>query len=107
MWPWTCGTCTTRARCAKAASNTTPWGGPEAERGDGGLPVTGFVLPPRAARNLAAPEGVDLARLLLGDWWKEEDLPLDWERFLPGGPLHAEVGFGGGELLLAMAARDP
>lgn len=51
--------------------------------------------------------GIDPARLWLGDWWKEEDLPPDWGRLLPGGPLNVEVGFGGGEFLLGMAARFP
>lgn len=51
--------------------------------------------------------GIDPARLWLGDWWKEEDLPMDWGRLLPGGPLNAEVGFGGGEFLMGMASRFP
>jgi tRNA (guanine-N7-)-methyltransferase len=47
------------------------------------------------------------SRLLLGDWWKEMDLPLEWDRFFPGGPLNVEVGFGKGEFLLALADRHP
>ncbi len=52
-------------------------------------------------------QGVDAARLALGDWWKDEDLPIDWDRVLPGGPLCVEVGFGGGEFLLSMARSEP
>lgn len=47
------------------------------------------------------------ARVILGDWWKEEDLPVEWDRILPGGALHLEVGFGGGEFLLKRAEADP
>ena len=46
-------------------------------------------------------------RLELGDWWKLLDLPIDWDRLLPGGPLNVEVGFGKGELLLDMAQKHP
>jgi tRNA (guanine-N7-)-methyltransferase len=49
--------------------------------------------------------GIEPVRLILGDWWKDEDLPLDWDRLMPGGPLCVEVGFGGGEFLLSMAER--
>jgi tRNA (guanine-N7-)-methyltransferase len=42
-----------------------------------------------------------------GDWWKEEDLPPDWDALLPGGPLWVDVGFGQGEFLLAAAAAHP
>ena len=54
---------------------------------------------------LARP--LDPLRLSLGDWWKEEDLPVDWDGLLPGGPLVVEVGFGGGEFLLSLAAQFP
>jgi tRNA (guanine-N7-)-methyltransferase len=57
------------------------------------------------SRFLAKP--LDPLRLSLGDWWKEEDLPVDWDALLPGGPLVAEVGFGGGEFLLSLAQRSP
>ena len=50
---------------------------------------------------------IDPARLWLGDWWKEIDLPVDWSRLIPGGPLNVEVGFGEGEFLLAMAKLKP
>ena len=50
---------------------------------------------------------IDPARLILGNWWKDEDLPMDWDRLLPGGPLCVEVGFGGGEFLAGMAAANP
>ncbi|MGC8722897.1 MAG: tRNA (guanosine(46)-N7)-methyltransferase TrmB [Acidobacteriota bacterium] len=46
-------------------------------------------------------------RLIHGDWWKEEDLPIAWERYLGTRPLAVEVGFGGGEFLLAMAKLHP
>jgi tRNA (guanine-N7-)-methyltransferase len=51
--------------------------------------------------------GIDPARLWLGDWWKDEDLPVDWDRFWPGGGLSVEVGFGGGEFLLTSARLSP
>ena len=54
---------------------------------------------------LARP--LDPLRLSLGDWWKGEDLPVDWDGLLPGGPLVVEVGYGGGEFLLALAERSP
>lgn len=46
------------------------------------------------------------ALLQSGDWWKEEDLPLNWDALLPGGPLWVDVGFGQGEFLLAAATSD-
>ncbi|MEJ2368592.1 MAG: hypothetical protein P8Z49_09685, partial [Acidobacteriota bacterium] len=49
----------------------------------------------------------DIPRLALGDWWKAEDLPIDWDRYLPPGPLDVEVGFGAGEFLCAAARRRP
>ncbi|MEW6758953.1 MAG: tRNA (guanosine(46)-N7)-methyltransferase TrmB [Acidobacteriota bacterium] len=52
-------------------------------------------------------ERIEPARLLLGDWWKEGAHPVAWEEILPGGPMHLEVGFGGGEFLLGMARRHP
>jgi len=53
---------------------------------------SGIALPPAGRR---------------GDWWKDEDLPIDWDARFPGGPLHVEVGFGKGDFLLAMADRHP
>lgn len=47
------------------------------------------------------------ARLLSGEWWKDEDLPLDWDTLFPGGPLWVDVGFGQGEFLTAMASARP
>lgn len=46
-------------------------------------------------------------RLLTGDWWKDEDLPLDWDSLFPGGPMWVDVGFGHGEFLFKMAAARP
>ncbi len=46
-------------------------------------------------------------RLMHGDWWKDEDLPIDWGRYLGTRPLAVEVGFGSGEFLLAMAKLHP
>ncbi len=46
-------------------------------------------------------------RLMHGDWWKDEDLPIAWERYLGARPLAVEVGFGSGEFLLAMAKLHP
>lgn len=48
-----------------------------------------------------------IPRLGLGDWWKEEDLPIAWDRFLPPGPMEVEIGYGGGDFLLALAQRSP
>ncbi len=57
--------------------------------------------------NALPPVWEAIPRLALGDWWKEEDLPLDWGRYLAPGPLEVEVGYGGGDFLLALAERDP
>lgn len=69
--------------------------------------MSAFPCQARTAERLRVPPGVDPVRLLLGDWWKEEDLPVQWDRLLPGGPLYVEVGFGGGEFLLDMARLQP
>lgn len=69
--------------------------------------VSAFPCNTRTAEQVRVPEGIEPARLLLGDWWKEQDLPLEWDRLLPGGPLHVEAGFGGGEFLLEMARLHP
>lgn len=53
------------------------------------------------------PARVEPTRYILGDWWKEVDLPVRWDNIFPGGPLAVEVGFGGGEFLVAMAAASP
>jgi tRNA (guanine-N7-)-methyltransferase len=66
-----------------------------------------FPASARTAEQIRIPPGVDPTHLMLGDWWKEEDLPLDWGRLLPAGPLRVEVGYGGGEFLLEMARLDP
>jgi tRNA (guanine-N7-)-methyltransferase len=47
------------------------------------------------------------SRLPLGDWWKDEELPLEWDGLFRGGPLNVEVGFGKGEFLLTQAAENP
>lgn len=47
------------------------------------------------------------ARMDLGDWWKELDLPIRWDLILQGERLNVEVGYGSGELLLSLAARNP
>jgi len=69
--------------------------------------VSAFPASPRTAQKLVVPPGVDPAKLLMGDWWKEEDLPVSWDRILPGDALCVEVGFGGGEFLLDMARMNP
>ena len=69
--------------------------------------MSAFPASPRTAQKLVVPPGVDTAKLLMGDWWKEEDLPISWDRLLPGGPLCVEVGFGGGEFLLGLARLNP
>lgn len=58
---------------------------------------------------MAAPLSARIpeAKLLSGEWWKDEDLPLDWDALLPGGPMWVDVGFGHGEFLLAMASARP
>lgn len=48
-----------------------------------------------------------LPRLGLGDWWKEEDLPIHWDRYLPPSPMEVEIGYGGGDFLLALAELSP
>ncbi len=48
-----------------------------------------------------------IPRIDLGDWWKEEELPIEWDRFLPCGPANLEIGYGGGDFLLDMALREP
>lgn len=48
-----------------------------------------------------------LPRLELGDWWKAEDLPVDWDKYLSPGPMDVEVGFGAGDFLTALAALEP
>jgi tRNA (guanine-N7-)-methyltransferase len=48
-----------------------------------------------------------IPRLELGDWWKDEDLPIDWDRFLKPGPTKLEIGYGGGDFLLEMALMEP
>jgi len=68
------------------------------------VPLRGKALKPAAPPFAPA---LDPARVVLGDWWKDEDLPVAWDRILPGGPLHLEVGFGGGEFLLRRALADP
>ena len=69
--------------------------------------MSAFPASPRTAQKLVVPPGVDPAKLLMGDWWKEEDLPVSWDRILPGDALCVEVGFGGGEFLLDMARMNP
>lgn len=63
--------------------------------------MTGPAAPPSSAR-APLPD-----RLAQGDWWKEEDLPLEWGRWIPDAALHVEIGFGEGEFLLWSAARHP
>ena len=69
--------------------------------------MSSFSLSRASLKGLRVPPGIGAARLLAGDWWKEEDLPIAWDRLFPGGPLRVEVGFGGGEFLLEMARRSP
>ncbi len=69
-------------------------------------------MPPAGAPDRPGPlasvrPGDPPSRLMHGDWWKDEDLPLDWCRLMGAGPLNVEVGFGEGEFLLAMASRSP
>ncbi len=69
-------------------------------------------VPPEGApdgrgQEVSARPGDPPARLMHGDWWKEEDLPVDWGRLMGAGPLNVEVGFGEGEFLLGMAGRRP
>ncbi len=56
---------------------------------------------------LVPPVWQAIPRLELGDWWKDEDLPIDWDRFLAPGPANLEIGYGGGDFLLEMALREP
>jgi tRNA (guanine-N7-)-methyltransferase len=67
----------------------------------------GTVKVPGEGRELGRSPEIPPVRLINGDWWKDEDLPIDWTRLLGKGALNAEVGFGEGEFLLAMALRHP
>jgi len=69
--------------------------------------VSGFSPQALVSGSTPCPSGVDPTRYILGDWWKEEDLPVHWDRVFPGGPMTVEVGFGGGEFLVGMAAASP
>jgi tRNA (guanine-N7-)-methyltransferase len=68
---------------------------------------SGTVKVPGEGRELDRAPEIPPVRLINGDWWKDEDLPIDWARLLGEGGLNAEVGFGEGEFLLAMALRHP
>ncbi len=69
--------------------------------------MSGFSPQALVSGSTPCPLGVDPTRYVLGDWWKEEDLPVPWDKLFPGGPLAVEVGFGGGEFLIGMAAASP
>ena len=68
---------------------------------------SGSVEAPGEGRKLDRPRAIPLVRLINGDWWKDEDLPIGWAGLLGEGALNVEVGFGEGEFLLGMALRHP
>mgnify|MGYP005859815937 CR=1 FL=1 len=45
----------------------------------------------------------DIPRFELGDWWKEEELPLDLSKYGNFNKIVVEVGFGFGEFLFALS----
>ncbi|MFB3851163.1 MAG: tRNA (guanosine(46)-N7)-methyltransferase TrmB [Acidobacteriota bacterium] len=47
-----------------------------------------------------------IPRFEIGDWWKEEELPLDFKKFGEYEKIALEVGFGFGEFLLATAEKE-
>jgi len=55
----------------------------------------------------AVPPWEALPRFDIGDWWKEESLPVSFEKFGGDGRILVEVGFGHGEFLRQMASSDP
>ena len=44
-----------------------------------------------------------IPRFEIGDWWKEEDLPIDFKKFGDFLKLNVEVGFGSGEFITSFA----
>jgi len=47
-----------------------------------------------------------ILRFEIGDWWKEEDLPLDYKKFGNFLKLNVEVGFGSGEFITSFATSN-
>lgn len=47
-----------------------------------------------------------IPRFEIGDWWKEEELPLDLKKFGEYRKIALEVGFGFGEFLLSVAENE-
>lgn len=54
-----------------------------------------------------APPWETVPRFEIGDWWKEESLPLSFEKYFPADKISVEVGFGHGEFLHMMARSEP
>ena len=48
----------------------------------------------------------EIPRFEIGDWWKDEELPLDFRRFGSFSSVCCEVGFGHGEFIFSMAEKD-
>ena len=53
------------------------------------------------------PPWETIPRFEIGDWWKEESLPLGFGNYLPYEKLSVEVGFGHGEFIHQMAKSRP
>lgn len=48
----------------------------------------------------------DIPRFEFGDWWKEEELPLDFNKFGNFNKIVVEVGFGFGEFIVALSEAE-
>ena len=54
-----------------------------------------------------APLWEKVPRFEIGDWWKEESLPLSFEKYFMADKISVEVGFGHGEFIHMMARSEP
>ena len=48
----------------------------------------------------------NISRFEIGDWWKEEELPLDAKKFGEYDKIALEIGFGFGEFLVSTAEKE-
>lgn len=53
------------------------------------------------------PPWETIPRFEIGDWWKDESLPVSFAKYLPFVKISVEVGFGHGEFLHQMARSRP
>lgn len=47
-----------------------------------------------------------IPRFFIGDWWKDEELPMAFEKKFESASTAVEIGFGRGEFILEMAKSD-